>query len=139
MSREDIPNVLIRLTNVTGFDHTQEANLAFKEATDEIERLLADARKPMECGHPKACLVEREVTNIEKNEGPLNDTEYCSTCAEREKVREMCLRIAESCEVQEETIATYLTRWDLIIRASIANEIRQLDLTAPSSTEEGKR
>ncbi|KKM92103.1 hypothetical protein LCGC14_1221720 [marine sediment metagenome] len=44
---------------------------------EEIERLLADERNPMECGHPKSCLVEREVTNIEKNEGPLNDTEYC--------------------------------------------------------------
>ena len=35
----------------------------------------------LECGHPKDCLVEREITNIEKNEGPLNDTEYCSACA----------------------------------------------------------
>ena len=34
----------------------------------------------LECGHPKSCLVAREVTNIEKNEGPLNDTEYCSAC-----------------------------------------------------------
>ena len=45
MSREDIPNVLIRLTNVTGFAHAQEANLAFKEATEEIERLLAAERE----------------------------------------------------------------------------------------------
>ena len=45
-----------------------------------------EMRKSMECGDPKACLVEREVTNIEKNEGPLNDTEYCSVCAERERV-----------------------------------------------------
>ncbi|KKK70722.1 hypothetical protein LCGC14_2921130 [marine sediment metagenome] len=80
-------------------------------------------------------------------DGTLHDTrqwiELAIQAAEkqaRERVREMCLRIAESCEVQEETIATYLTRWDLIIRASIANEIRQLDLTkdlAPC-TEEGK-
>ena len=34
----------------------------------------------MECGHTKDCLVEREVTNIEKNEGPLNDTEHCFVC-----------------------------------------------------------
>ena len=33
-------------------------------------------------GHARACLVEREITNIEKNEGPLNDTEYCSACAQ---------------------------------------------------------
>ena len=35
-------------------------------------------------GHPRACLVEREITNIEKNEGPLNDTEYCSACTQLE-------------------------------------------------------
>ena len=36
----------------------------------------------MECGHSRTFLVEREITNIEKNEGPLNDTEYCSACAQ---------------------------------------------------------
>ena len=47
----------------------------------EIQQLQAAEREPMACTHPKACLVEREVSNIEKNEGPLSDTEYCSACA----------------------------------------------------------
>ena len=29
----------------------------------------------------RACLVEREISNIEKNEGKLDATEYCSPCA----------------------------------------------------------
>ena len=39
----------------------------------------------LECGHSRACLVEREITNIEKNEGPLNDTEYCSACVQAQE------------------------------------------------------
>ena len=30
----------------------------------EIERLLADERKPMECGHPRACLVRKKATRV---------------------------------------------------------------------------
>ena len=42
----------------------------------------------MECEHSRDFLVEREVTNIEKNEGPLNDTEYCSVCRQQEEQNE---------------------------------------------------
>ena len=37
-----------------------------------------------------------------------------------------CMKIAESCDVSEETIRTYLSRWDLIIRTSIVAEIHDL-------------
>lgn len=85
----------------------------------EIERLLAQEREPMECGHPKACLVDW----CEKMEGPAH-TAYCSACVEREKAREIvCKHLCYSCEVA----------------------IRQLDLTKPesdlagSSREEGRK
>lgn len=64
----------------------------------------------------------------------------CPDCKRiAEEVREICRHIAESCEVPEETILAYDNRWDIAIRAAIAREINQLDLTAPSSTEEGKK
>lgn len=106
MSREAIPNILIRLTNVTGFDHSQGSNLAFKLATDEIERLLAQAWEPMECGHPKACFVttkdpahehylDSDLDVHEPKRYRLFDSDnndpwcgcYCSACAELEKAR----------------------------------------------------
>ena len=99
-----------------------------------------DERKPMECGHPRACLVEREVTNIEKNEGPLNDTEHCSACAEREGVREMCAKHVEAagCHCPHSSIWSS-EKWDrrhsTTCQVTLAFEIRQLDLTkdlAPS-------
>ena len=31
-------------------------------------------------GHTMDDWVEREITNIEKNEGPLNETGYCLRC-----------------------------------------------------------
>ena len=95
-----------------------------------VKRLLADERKPMECRHPKACLVQREISNIEKNEGPLNDTEYCSVCAERERVREMCAVLAGKTLVEELTPQK-------IVRI-VMEAIRQLDLTkdlAPNTEE----
>ena len=45
MNREDIENILIRFTDITGYDHSQKSNLAFKAATGEIERLLADEQE----------------------------------------------------------------------------------------------
>ena len=100
-----------------------------------IEHLLADEREPMECGHPKACLVQREISNIEKNEGPLNDTEYCSACVEWERVREMCAEEAQSrcLRVMDGDSPCKRCRQCASVVA-----IRQLDLTVPSSTEEGK-
>ncbi|KKN66919.1 hypothetical protein LCGC14_0466940 [marine sediment metagenome] len=100
MSREDIPNVLIRLTNVTGFDHTQEANLAFKEATDEIERLLADEQEKVRESQRK--LADKWQKDAEEADWPTKEN-ICRCC--------------------------------LIICAEQLR--RQLDLTAPSSTEEG--
>ncbi len=69
MSQEDIPNVLIRLTNVTGFDHTQEANLAFKEATEEIERLLAAEREKVRDWNARAYPKEHGPAYLETKEG----------------------------------------------------------------------
>ncbi len=98
---------------VCGFLH-QAAMLA-----PEIERLLAEERKPMECGHPKACL---SPITVEYRDGTLEDAQECSFCVqlkvEREKVRELCLK------------AAWGTRG--------ADAIRQLDLTkdlAPSMEE----
>ena len=100
----------------------------------EIERFLAAEREPMECGHPKACLVEREITNIEKNEGPLDDTEYCSACAERERVREMCAEIPKIWgfkAIDSEVFKSEGIRTVVIGMCDfIEREIRQLDLTA---------
>ncbi|KKL61143.1 hypothetical protein LCGC14_2198250 [marine sediment metagenome] len=144
MSREDIPNVLIRLTNVTGFDHTQEANLAFKEATDEIERLLADERQPMECGHPRACLKltdEEEKLLLGYQAAPCSGAETshelrqkwqkCSACAERERVREMCAAVAKDfCDESEpgnSVSVKYLE--DKYGTLDALQAIRQLDLT----------
>ena len=103
-----------------------------------VERLLADEREPMECGHPKACLVQREISNIEKNEGPLNDTEYCSACVERERVRERCAGevVKTWCKFRDAKRKPMVR--DLL--SNLEQVILQLDLTkdlAPSR-EEGK-
>ena len=72
--------------------------------------------KIMECGHSSSFLVEREVTNIEKNEGPLDDTERCLACAkdlapsstkagcvhqQRESERQLLTRLDEGGEEKE--------------------------------------
>ena len=62
---------------------------------------------------------------------PTRRQEYLSTAKAvlPEIVGELlgeCLKIAESCEVTEEAIRTYLSRGDLIIRTSIAAEIQAL-------------
>ncbi len=48
---------------------------------------VIDGEAVMECEHKRKYLVEREITNIEKNEGPLNDTEYCSVCAQAQETK----------------------------------------------------
>ena len=46
MSRKDIQNILIRLTDVTGYAfQDSRANAAFQTAINEIERLLAQERE----------------------------------------------------------------------------------------------
>ena len=106
-----------------------------------------DCRELLSCGHPRACLVEREVTNIEKNEGPLNDTEHCSACVERERVRNMCIARLERGKVHIHPVLEGLdgsetTQRDMekAVRDCV-KLLRQLDLTkdlAPSTEEHGK-
>ncbi|KKL14090.1 hypothetical protein LCGC14_2519240 [marine sediment metagenome] len=92
----------------------------------EIERLLADEREPMECGHPRACWVELKA---EAPDGSMQGyAAECSACAEREKVREMCAAYVEGW-------INHQFKWR-DAAPLLADEIRQLDLTAPS-TEEG--
>ncbi|KKL84918.1 hypothetical protein LCGC14_1959970, partial [marine sediment metagenome] len=123
--------------------------------------LLADERKPMECGHPKACWVQPEPEREEifhevthdmamdagdmSLEGqPMPETiwhekePYCSACAEREKVREMCAKYLEK---QAAECADFADKETGEVRAAwnrgeswyedSADAIRQLDLTAP--------
>ena len=120
---------------------------ALTRSYQDIEKAATEARREeMECGHPKACLVQREISNIEKNEGPLNDTEYCSACAERERVVEKlmpftshkspCLWDTPPTQWYEKDI-----HWQLRKECScgLQEAIRQLDLIkdlAPSSTKE---
>ena len=67
-----------------------------------VERLLAQERELMECKHPKSCWVDEGDCLIRVDEGspPLyspsmrRPRKYCSTCAERERVREMCVAAA---------------------------------------------
>ena len=96
-----------------------------------IKRLLAAERKPMECGHPKACYFAFE--HVDEGTGEhLGTEEGCSACVERERVREMCVRRLG------EMGGGYNTWQQVIVEAQ--EVLRQLDLTkslAPS-TEEGK-
>ncbi|KKL73532.1 hypothetical protein LCGC14_2073940 [marine sediment metagenome] len=65
------------------WDLVKSWKLSRAEWQEIITQAEAAMEELLECGHPKDCLVEREITNIEKNEGPLNDTEYCSACEAR--------------------------------------------------------
>ena len=95
---------------------------------EEIERLLAQERESMECGHPRACWVELKA---EAPDGSMQGyAAECSACAEREKVREMCAKAAWN----------FMTGGWMCDAEDVADEIRQLDLTkelAGSSAEEG--
>ncbi|KKK56246.1 hypothetical protein LCGC14_3066440, partial [marine sediment metagenome] len=122
-----------------------------------VERLLAQERELMECKHPKSCWVDEGDCLIRVDEGspPLyspsmrRPRKYCSTCAEREKVREMC---AQHFEKEALECANFADKETGESRAAWNREetryedcawvIRQLDLTkdlAPSSREEGKK
>ncbi len=113
-----------------------------------IERLLAAERKPMECGHPRACL---SPITVEYRDGTLEDAQECSFCvqlkAEREKVRETCANVsmiaaALYCGVPKrvrhaiEAEGYVQEHWESVFASIVADKIRQLGLTAPSSTEE---
>lgn len=87
---------------------------AYEAVKVHIERLLADEREPMKCGHPKACMVPEHFfiamkpcnkpydvyvceicgQNMHKHTDGGGTAwimkEYCSACAEQEKVRETC-------------------------------------------------
>ncbi|KKK56918.1 hypothetical protein LCGC14_3059710 [marine sediment metagenome] len=122
-------------------------------ANAEIERLLADEREPMECGHPRAYLKltnEEERLLLDYQAAPCSGAETshelrqkwqkCSACAERDKARVLAEMIQEGYdEDDEEDSRPAISFWERIHKK--ANEvIRQLDLTkdlAPS-TEEGK-
>jgi hypothetical protein len=44
-SREELINILIELTDATGFDHTAEALFAFERAKEKIHQELQKARE----------------------------------------------------------------------------------------------
>ena len=114
----------------------------------EIERLLAQEREPMECRHPKICL---SPITVEYRDGTLEDAEECSFCvqikAEREKGREILswtlgelqgrgyseIKPKHACGYTGNPEAAYCEFCDMWVKAQ-----EYLDLTAPSSTEEGK-
>ena len=90
------------------------------DALKEIERLLADEREAV----VKAAELcrKREVK------------------AEREKVRELCAKYLEGEAARDATLAEAGTPFKTLGQAMLmvaAQRIRQLDLTAPSSREEG--
>lgn len=102
-----------------------EAELS-RELCAEIERLLADEREPMKCGHPKACFKKGPPKEVSSLPG------YCLACVERERVREMCAEWMEH-SIDRGCIGT-------VGECSCGLEgFLQLDLTkelAPSSREE---
>ena len=124
-------------------------------AAPHVERLLADEREraeiatkvywgsDLECGHVRMNLVNY----------PETGTTVCRACvlekkaieAEREKVRGMCAeylekeaaKCADSADKEAGEACAAWNREESWYEDS-ADAIRQLDLTAPSSTEEGK-
>jgi hypothetical protein len=146
---------------------------AFDAVLPYFERLLAAEREPMGCGHPKACLVPEHFfvamkpcnkpydvyvceicgQNMHKHTDGGGTAwimkEYCSACAEREKVRvkfELALLPRKDEADVKYAEASAVVRADYEHGRSdglaIAVEvIRQLDLTqglAANSAEEGK-
>ena len=103
------------------------------------------AEKLMKCGHPKACYFAFE--HVDEGTGEhLGTEEGCSACVEREKVREKaCKFMCWGCErgiplAERPAGDNRLTHRDpngwFECNATL---FRQLDLTAPTSTEEGER
>ena len=103
----------------------------------EIICLLTNERKPMECGHPKACWIHEDSSDPDKR-GVFYEKGWCSACAERERVREMCA----------EVIAAEGRLWNRNEHPAVDDalhavyvDIGKLDLTkdlAPSREEHGK-
>ena len=92
-----------------------------------VKRLLADERKPMECGHPKACI--EYVPEAFSEPGGTALVIGCSACAEREKVKKLCANAAWN----------FMVGGGMYDEDDVADEIRGLDLTkdlAPSTEEE---
>ena len=123
-----------------GGDYLGQEKDAIKDITQEIERLLADEREPIECGHPKACLAWRNVIATQGEPGEVCGQRYCSACAERERVREMCVK----------ELAVLRDQWDALTSGELDNDgvaacrsgielIRQLDLTKLDEELESER
>ena len=142
MSRDEITKALVeelkRLTWLTDTPQPIAENLV-----PIVERLLADEREPMKCGHPRACLVSGLNKPIEPIE--LDSSTRCSACAERERVREVLnwalgelqgrgyseATPKHACGYTGNPEGAYCEFCDMWVKAQ-----ELLDLTAPSSTEE---
>jgi len=145
MNREAIDSAKKIVDNLgIGGDYLEQEEDAIKEITQEIERLLAAEREPMECGHPKACWHEATLPTT------LSVCKWCLSLnllekvyqhagsIEREKVREMCAEVAKDfCDesVPESPVSVqYLTDKYGTLEAEQA--IRQLDLTKDEGSQE---
>ena len=99
---------------------------------------LADERKPMECGHPRACWVELKA---EAPDGSMQGyAAECSACAERERVRERCASAAIGVSMAPSEMPNDRLMLAQDVRRRCVETIRQLDLTkdlAPSTEEDG--
>ncbi len=140
--------------------------------SDTLTRFIEAERKPMECGHPRACLVPGHFFRAMKPCNKPYDVyvceicgqqmhshtdgggtawimkEYCSTCAERERVREMCCQAF--CSYCKEDNKNLFTGVDGFLMHRIKYEgtdvsdvcaaapIRQLDLTKDLAPSTGK-
>jgi len=162
MSRE-LTEKLLKVFVDTGDMHMSYRDLAAISAK-EIERLLAAEREPMECGHPKACLVPEHFFEAMKPCNKPYDVyvceicgqnmhkhtdgggtawimkEYCSACDEREKVRGMCVEFLERYHGslhEHQSVDAPLER-SIVYESpkDVANKIRQLDLTKDEGSQE---
>jgi len=72
MSREEIQNILIRLTDVTGYAfQDSQAAAAFQTAINEIKRLLAQEREKVR---------EKCIAGIEQMEGHYDTWQEAIVC-----------------------------------------------------------
>ena len=137
MKREELANKFCELTCPNPEDHNKKPHPCEYVALT-VERLLAQEREPTECGHPKSCL---SPITVEYRDGTVEDAQECSFCvqlkSEREKVREMCAHYLEVEADRDTIVEDELKPLGQTILKTAALHLRLLDLTAPSSTEEG--
>ena len=74
-----------------------------RELVNGIERLLAEERELMECGHFKACL---SPITVEYRDGTLEEAQECSFCVQLKDEREVAMLKGSIVEL-EDSLAYY--------------------------------